>query len=54
VKDQLSRPPPLPHLRELDLNGRLWYNQPASLAADTIGLFAASTDLEKLVLSTTR
>src|SRR5262249_55252485 len=51
LKDELSRLPPLPHLKELYLNGRLWYNQPTSLVADTIGLFAASTELEKLVLS---
>src|SRR5439155_5772862 len=51
LKDELSRLPPLPHLHELYLNGRLWYNQPASLVADTIGLFSASTDLEKLILS---
>src|SRR5262249_49271032 len=36
---------------ELYLNGRLWYNQPTSLVADTIGLFSESTELEKLVLS---
>src|SRR5262245_2550926 len=41
LKDELSRLPPLPHLKELYLNGRLWYNQPVSLVADTIGLFAA-------------
>src|SRR5262245_27791969 len=51
LKDELSRLPPLPHLKELYVNGRLWYNQPMSLVADTLGLFAASTDLEKLVLS---
>src|SRR5438105_15576135 len=51
LKDELSRLPPLPHLKALYLNGRLWYNQPMSLVADTIGLFAGSTDLEKLVLS---
>src|ERR671930_1296511 len=51
LKDELSRLPALPHLKELYLNGRLWYNQPTSLVADTIGLFYASTDLEKLVLS---
>ena len=51
LKDELSRLPPLPHLKELYLNGRLWYNQPMSLVADTIGLFSASTELEKLVLS---
>jgi len=46
LKDELSRLPPLAHLKELYINGRLWYNQPASLVADTIGLFAASTDLK--------
>src|SRR5712691_4240260 len=51
LKDELSRLPPLPHLKELYINGRLWYNQPPSLVADTIGLFSAATDLEKLVLS---
>ena len=51
LKDELSRLPRLPHLKELYLNGRLWYNQPMSLVADTIGLFSASTELEKLVLS---
>ena len=51
LKDELSRLPPLPQLKELYINGRLWYNQPMSLVADTIGLFSASTDLEKLVLS---
>ena len=28
LKDELSRLPPLPHLKELYINGRLWYNQP--------------------------
>ena len=51
LKDELSRLPPLPHLKELYINGRLWYNQPPSLVADTLGLFATSTELEKLVLS---
>src|SRR5213083_369468 len=31
LKDELSRLPPIPHLKELYINGRLWYNQPASL-----------------------
>ena len=44
LKDELSRLPPLPHLKELYINGRLWYNQPVSLVADTIGLFASATD----------
>src|SRR6266545_7149260 len=51
LKDELSRLPALPHLKELYINGRLWYNQPVSLVADTIGLFASATGLEKLVLS---
>src|SRR5262245_23259080 len=51
LKDELSRLPPLPQLKELYVNGRLWYNQPPSLVTDTLGLFAASTSLEKLVLS---
>src|SRR5512132_4448736 len=51
LKDELSRLPPIPHLKELYINGRLWYNQPVSLVADTIGLFSSATDLEKLVLS---
>ena len=51
LKDELSRLPPIPHLKELYINGRLWYNQPVSLVADTIGLFASATGLEKLVLS---
>ena len=47
LKDELSRLPPIPHLKELFINGRLWYNQPVSLVADTIGLFASTTGLEK-------
>ena len=51
LKDELSRLPAIPHLKELYINGRLWYNQPVSLVADTIGLFASAASLEKLVLS---
>jgi internalin A len=51
LQDELRHLPPLPHLKELYINGRLWYDQPAPRVADTIGLFAASTELEKLVLS---
>jgi len=50
-QDEMRHLPPLPHLKELYLNGRLWYDQPAPRLADTIGLFAPSTELEKLVLS---
>src|SRR6266511_2905774 len=41
LKDELSRLPPLPHIKELYINGRLWYNQPAAVVADTLSLFAA-------------
>ena len=51
LQDELRHLPPLPHLKELYLNGRLWYDQPAPRLADTIGLFSSSTELEKLVLS---
>src|SRR5213592_2062978 len=51
LKDEPSRLPAIPRLKELYINGRLWYNQPASLVADTIGLFSSATNLEKLVLS---
>jgi Leucine-rich repeat (LRR) protein len=51
LQDELRHLPPLPHLKELYLNGRLWYDQPAPRLADTVGLFASSTALEKLVLS---
>ena len=50
-QDELRHLPPLPRLKELYLNGRMWYDQPAPRLADTIGLFASSTELEKLVLS---
>ena len=51
LKDELSRLPAVPRLKALYINGRLWYNQPVSLVADTIGLFALATELEKLVIS---
>ena len=51
LRDELLRWPSLPHLKELYLNGRLWYGQPATLVADTIALFNGSTALEKFVLS---
>src|SRR4029434_507773 len=50
-KAELRRLPPLPHLKELYVNGRLWYDQPAPRLAATISLFAQSPALEKLVLS---
>lgn len=51
LQDEMRHLPPLPHLKELYINGRLWYDQPAPRQADTMGLFAGSTELEKLVLS---
>jgi Leucine-rich repeat (LRR) protein len=51
LQDELRRLPPLPHLKELYVNGRLWYDQPAPRVAATVSLFADSPELEKLVLS---
>src|SRR5262245_39306774 len=51
LKDELSRLPPLPHLKELYVNGRLWYNQPMSLVTETLGCFASSTETHKPVQS---
>jgi Leucine-rich repeat (LRR) protein len=51
LRDEVLRWPALPHLKELYLNGRLWYGQPNTLVADTIALFNGSTALEKFVLS---
>src|SRR5690349_8405772 len=31
LEDELKRLPPLAHLKELYVNGRLWYDQPISL-----------------------
>ena len=51
LQDELSRLPALPHLKELYLNGRLWYGQPATVVEETLAQFAGATNLEKLVLS---
>jgi Leucine-rich repeat (LRR) protein len=51
LQDELRRLPPLPHLKELYINGRLWYDQPAPRVAATIALFNQSTELEKFVMS---
>ena len=51
LQDELRRLPALPHLKELYINGRLWYDQPAPRVAATISLFSEATQLEKLVLS---
>ena len=36
LEDELKRLPPLPHLKELYVNGRLWYDQPVPLVASTM------------------
>jgi internalin A len=51
LQDELRRLPPLPHLKELYINGRLWYDQPAPRVAATMSLFTESPELEKLVIS---
>src|SRR5438874_277935 len=48
LEDELKWLPPLTHLKELYVNGRLWYDQPISLVASTLRLFAGATGLEKL------
>ena len=48
LRDELLRWPALPHLKELYLNGRLWYGQPATLVADTIALFNGSTGAREI------
>jgi len=51
LEDELRRLPPLKHVKEVYVNGRLWYDQPVSLVEATMGLFAGSPELETLVLS---
>src|SRR5688500_13759720 len=51
LQDELRRLPALPHLKELYINGRLWYDQPAPRVQATISLFNEATALEKLVMS---
>src|SRR6202158_5676263 len=51
LEDELRRLPPLKHVKEVFINGRLWYDQPVSLVEATMGLFAGSPELETLVLS---
>src|SRR5436305_1360573 len=45
LDDELRRLPPLPHLKEVYLNGRLWYDQPTSLVESTVALFGGSPEL---------
>src|ERR1700687_3468311 len=51
LEDELRRLPPLKHVKEVYINGRLWYDQPVSLVEATMSLFAGSPELETLVLS---
>jgi Leucine-rich repeat (LRR) protein len=51
LEDELRRLPPLKHVTEVYVNGRLWYDQPVSLVEATMNLFAGSPELETLVLS---
>jgi Leucine-rich repeat (LRR) protein len=51
LQDELRRLPALPHLKELYINGRLWYDQPAPRVQATIALFNEATALEKFVMS---
>lgn len=51
LQDEMQRLPPLKHVKEVYINGRLWYDQPVSLVRATMGLLAGSPELETLVLS---
>src|SRR5262249_44700425 len=51
LEEELKRLPPIPHLKALYINGRLWYGQPFTVAASTLGLFNSATGIEKLILS---
>ena len=51
LQDELRKLPPLPHLKELYINGRLWYDQPAPRVQATIALFSEAKELEKFVMS---
>ena len=51
LQDELRRLPALPHLKELYINGRLWYDQPAPRVQATIALFSEAVELEKFVMS---
>ena len=42
LEDELKRLPPVPHVKELYVNGRLWYDQPVTLVASTMALFGSA------------
>jgi hypothetical protein len=51
LEDEMRRLPPLKHVKEVYINGRLWLGQPVSLVAATLMLFSGSPELETFVLS---
>jgi Leucine-rich repeat (LRR) protein len=51
LQHELARLPALPHLKELYLNGRLWYGQRPNVVADTLAAFAGARGVDKVVLS---
>ena len=51
LQDEMQRLSPLKHVKEVYINGRLWYDQPVALVRSTMSLFAGSPELETLVLS---
>src|SRR5438552_2452283 len=50
LEDEMRRLPPLSHLKEVYVNGRLWYDQPIPLVASTLGLLSASSEIEKVII----
>ena len=51
LRDEVSRLPALPHLKELYVNGRIWYGQPVAVVGEYLSLWAGSPALEKLIFS---
>src|SRR5206468_3776023 len=51
LEDEMKRLPPLTHLKEVYVNGRLWYDQPIPLVASTLGLLAPSSKIEKILVT---
>src|SRR5437762_2205706 len=51
LEDEMKRLPPLSHLKEVYVNGRLWYDQPIPLVASTLGLLSASSEIEKVIIT---
>src|SRR5262245_23790455 len=51
LRDEVSRLPALPHLKELYVSGRIWYGQPVAVVGEYLSLWAGSPNLEKLIFS---